>query len=290
MGDDGNIVEGDNAQTFFQNKLKSQTAGRYTQEQIDKINQSGGYAVVNASDGFIPGGPAYDADNPTKNQGGEESKSGSGAMTPEEIREKFGLKYNEKHAEMSAPGKYSKNTGGDGFANDKGAIFTESGEYVGSVKGDGDEDYYAGYSKLTDAASDIKKEAEGKGFSNVNSLSDVAGAVHWLTKGGEEEKAPVEEKENEPIRHSPEIKQAIERVRTYENDINSGKISDDIFGGGAANSAYGFDSNKGAAGIGTPAGAVNNVDAKASANFLSAKKDSIKKQYNFRPAKTGAAR
>lgn len=33
-----------------------------------------------------------------------------------------------------------------------------------------------------------------------------------------------------PIKHSPEIQQAKERVKTYENNILSGKTSEDIYG------------------------------------------------------------
>ena len=138
-------------------------------------------------------------------------------MAGDEIRDKFGLKYNEKHAELGAPGKFSRSTGGDGYATKDGAIFTESGEYVGSVKGDGDADYYAGYSDLTDAASSIKKQHEGKGFSNVNSLSDIAGAVHWLTKGDDTEKAAVEAFEG--ITYSDKVAKAKAGQAAFEETI-----------------------------------------------------------------------
>lgn len=124
-------------------------------------------------------------------------------FSPEEIREKFGLKFNEEHSKMSAPGAYSRDSGGDGFAHDNGAIFTQDGTYVGSVKGDGDEEYYAGYKSLIDAASPYKEKKEGKGFSSVDSLSDVAGAVRFLTDGEAQAPAPTEESEgytwSEPV-------------------------------------------------------------------------------------------
>ena len=144
--------------------------------------------------------------------------------SPEQIREKFGLSYNEKHAGKGAPGKYSESTGGDGFATKDGAIFTESGEYVGSVKGDGDSDYYSGYSKLTDAASSIKQKHEGKGFTDVDSLSDVAGAVHWLTKGEQEApKTEAPEEPDAPVSVSPKLAEARTRVKQYEEDVLSGR-------------------------------------------------------------------
>jgi hypothetical protein len=40
---------------------------------------------------------------------------------------------------------------------------------------------------------------------------------------------PEPEKERTPIEHSPEVQQAKERVANYENDVMSGKTSDDIF-------------------------------------------------------------
>ena len=143
--------------------------------------------------------------------------------SPEQIREKFGLSYNEKHASKGAPGKYSESTGGDGFATKDGAIFTESGDYVGSVKGDGDGDYYAGYSKLTDAASSIKQKHEGKGFTDVDSLSDVAGAVHWLTKGEKESKPEGPTEPDAPVSVSPKLAEARTRVQQYEEDVLSGR-------------------------------------------------------------------
>ena len=143
------------------------------------------------------------------------------AMTAEEVRKKYNLDYNKDHAELKGSA-YSKETGGDGFTND-GAIFTEAGEYVGSIDADAESDYYAGFSDLTSAASDIKQKAEGKGFTGVNSLSDVAGAVHWLTKG---EKEQEEVKPEEPYVQSEKLSKAKAGVKPYEETIlpNTGDI------------------------------------------------------------------
>jgi len=46
----------------------------------------------------------------------------------------------------------------------------------------------------------------------------------------------------EPVEYSPEIKQAKERVQTYENNIMSGKTSDDIYGVGSNSQNYAKDS------------------------------------------------
>ena len=116
-----------------------------------------------------------------------------------EFRDKYGLDFNEDHSKMKSPGSYSRSSGGDGFASDDGAIFTESGVYVGTAKGSENEDgdtVYDNYDSLRSASEGIKTDAEGKGFSDFSSLSDVAGAVHWLTKGNDEPaSAPAKAKE-----------------------------------------------------------------------------------------------
>ena len=95
-----------------------------------------------------------------------------------------------------------------------------------------------------------------------------------------------------PVEHSPEIQQAKERVRTYENDVLSGKTSEDIYKTGS-NDKYGFDGTqgasgigspmKGAAGIGTPMNGGSQEQAdKATASFLDNKKSQVKDQYQFK--------
>ena len=292
----GDTYEGQAAQNFLQNKIRKNAHGRYTQEQIDRLMQSGGPAVVNASDGAIPGGQYYDSQNPTKNQGdGGAAGTGSGAldyshmtgdsdternyregnwgrggMTAEEVAEKFGLdRSNEGRGEGHVWGQ-----------NPDG-----SEVYIGFA-GDG----LKSNSELIKAHSKQANPDEIDHSSNSEDLSssgDVKGALltFWQAQGGEAKEA-VEEEENKPIEHSPEIRQAVDRVRTYENDVMSGKISDDIFGGG--NSSYSFDHNKGSDGIGTAKGAESNIEAKATSSFLDAKKSDVKKAYNFQPASYGA--
>ena len=92
-----------------------------------------------------------------------------------------------------------------------------------------------------------------------------------------------------PIEHSPEIKQAKERVKAYEQDVESGKTSYEIFGKGEelANlpepkitDKYKFDASLGAAGIG---GSPDNSDtqAKAAASFLDNKLTNAKKMLSL---------
>ena len=87
---------------------------------------------------------------------------------------------------------------------------------------------------------------------------------------------PVEKKmEAGSFKVSPEIQQAKERVRTYENDIMSGKTSEDIY----KSNKYELDLNKGAAGIGAPSNFADNKSAqKATDSFLNEKVFKAKKQ------------
>ena len=289
MNEAGQAVEGDAAQAFLQNKLRKPMHGRYTQEQIDRLEQSGGPAVVNASDGAIPAGDYYDSQNPSKSGGEGAITSGkAGMLSAEEIRNKFGLDFDEKHSQGS----------GKGGDEDSGAIYNEdTGEYIGTIGGysrndegrksqDGD-----GYLREDDGVMKLKKIQDygvdnslTKERSNWNSINDVAGAATDIMGEVKREAAKPEE-ENKPIEHSPELKQAVQRVRTYENDVMSGKISDDIFGGASSQGDYSFDHNKGSTGIGTSGGnAAADSSSKATQSFLDSKKTDVKKAYNFKPA------
>ena len=155
---------------------------------------------------------------------GSSSGGSDAAYSAEEVREKFNLDFNKDHAKLSGS-DYSRETGGDGkAAMPEGAIFTESGEYVGSIDPDAESEYYEGFSDLADAASSIKQKAEGKGFTNVNSFSDVAGAVHWLTKGGKEEKPDTDIPKEMTVKYelSKPAQEAVERVQNYQGKLDSG--------------------------------------------------------------------
>jgi hypothetical protein len=96
--------------------------------------------------------------------------------------------------------------------------------------------------------------------------------------------APVAEDKPEPIKHSPEIKQAKERVQSYEQDALSGKTSEEIFGKGEqlADNQYEFDSNQGATGIGASAASSSNEAATtATKSFLDKKVFDVKAKKNF---------
>ena len=116
---------------------------------------------------------------------------------------------------------------------------------------------------------------------SLDTFGDIQGALLAEWDGGDA-KAPTAVKEDVPIEYSPEIQQAQERVATYQNDIMSGKTTDDIFSNAASKEAPSFDATKGAAGIGTPkSGDSSQKATEATDSFLQSKKFDIKQKYNF---------
>jgi hypothetical protein len=112
---------------------------------------------------------------------------------------------------------------------------------------------------------------------HIHDASQAEIAVRVSKNKGER---PKEQEELEKIEHSPEIQQAKERVRTYENDVLSGKVSDDVYAGNTSDK-YNLDLNKGADGIGA---FIPNTSEQATASFLDNKKSQIKDKYQFNRA------
>ena len=301
LNDQDETVSGDAAQSFLDSKLKSATAGRYTQQQMDRLNQNGGPSVVNASDGYIPTGPAY----PQNNFLNEGKSSGDGAAAGSGSADYSHMKGDSDTERNYREGNWGKGSlDAEGLAEKYGLDRSEEGQGEGHIWGtnpDGSK-VYIGKSNESHMSNDelIKNHSKQANSAEVDhsgvpeslsSTGDVKGAIltEWKGAGGKGG-GPAEEQKPDPIRHSPEIKQATERVRTYENDVLSGKISDDIFGASGADNAYSFDHNKGSTGIGTVGG---NADAdssiKATSSFLDAKKTEVKKDYNFKPVQAYGA-
>ena len=113
---------------------------------------------------------------------------------------------------------------------------------------------------------------------NLSSSGDIKGAILTEWDGGAKVQAPEPKEELVKIEHSPEIEQAKERVKAYEDDVLSGKVSEDIYG----SDKYSFEATKGAAGIGTPLnGSSSNQADLAADSFLDSKKEDLKKKYQF---------
>ena len=279
------IAEGDAANAFLQNKLKEGIAGRYTKQQYEQLMQNGGLSVVNASDGAIPGGEAY------PKEGG----------TMKYMQNDYG--YDDDKWNHSTEGEVGfSDEWGDGYAQQIKASGQLDDSYVkqfeGLSKGDSAVDDDGEWRTLKSAKNseattkeDFKKLAEewkAAGFDvRVQDLDNSQGA-EWAdiaVRKGPGGKMTGEEGEAKPIEHSPEIRQAVNRVRTYENDVMSGKLSNDIFGGAKSYGDYSFDHNKGGTGIGTKGGVIQDSSAtKATQSFLNNKSADVKKEFNFKPA------
>ena len=275
------------AQDFLSEKLSK---NRFTQEQQDRLDANGGPTVANATgdayenQDFAKKAEAATADpnsvaennNPFAIKGDgtnndpmyTSGKWGKGSMTPEQIAEKFGL---DRTTAKNADGGHKD---GDIWGTDA----TGNKVYIGSVT---DESSLLSNSDLISAHSAQRDSEEGDHDSLGEELSsggDVNGALLnlWDGSGGdiEEVKAPADDM---PVEHSPEIQQAKERVRSYEDDVLSGKTSDDIYGGNPG-SKYELDLNKGGDGIGT---LQPSASKQATASFLDNKKSQVKSKYQF---------
>ena len=297
LNEQGSEVSGQAAQEFLQKKLGEQAKGRYTKEQLDKLGQSGGFAVVNASDGALTdGAPAYDAQNPTKNGSTSGGSSGGGGG---DYSHMTGDSDTERNYRTGKWGKGSLDA--EALANKYGLDRSAEGEGEGHIWGtnpDGSKVYIGKSNESHMENEDLIKAHSGQANSeeddhsavpeSLSSTGDVRGAIltEWKGAGGGDEGEEVVEKPNDPIEHSPELKQAVERVRAYENDVLSGKTSDDIFG---SSSNKEFDATKGITGIGTEGGlSADDSAEKATTSFLNNKKTEIKKEYNFQPIKYGS--
>ena len=272
----------------------SDAAQKFLDEKLSKNKYTSGdpYAM---GEGHVPSGEAYKDQLVVKNQaeidaynadnpGGsgdysaagqyknmyESGKWGKGSMSAEDLASKFGL-------DRSAP---------SGTVDDPhdGEIWGVDGSgqkvYIGKNTGD-----LSGNSELASAHGAQKHADEGShGDEGGMSTGDIEGAVLNLWDGqGEGGGGPEPEYEMKPIEHSPEIKQAKERVKSYEEDVMSGKTSNEIYGKGEqlANDKYVFDAAKGADGIGNSGSASGQAAKTATASFLDNKVSDVKNKYQF---------
>ena len=269
--DKNKTSQDDAAQSFLTEKLSK---NKYTQQQQETLDASGGPTVANATEGFTPKNDApaalTDAGDASRYDGvGSDDKSfgnwntewdnsasqqqlkASGAVDPNS-------ELSQRYASLSEDGA-SRVDDGEGW---KELAFDEDVKTA--------EQYEAQVKQWQDAGYDVRAIDMKPGD---YSHSNIA-----VRQGSMKSAAPAEKKDD-PIVHSPEIKQAKERVKSYEDDILSGKVSEDIYGSG---SDYTFDAAKGAAGIGTPMNGDSSQQAsKATASFLDNKKAQVKDKYQF---------
>jgi len=211
------------------------TSGTMPEKADDYYSASSGSTKTMSADEIMEAGGATGSKMNIPDEPSTEPGQAPGPVNDySEFRDKYGLEYNEDHAKMKSPGAYSRSSGGDGFASDDGAIFTESGVYVGTAKGSENEDgemVYDNYDSLRSASEGIKTDAEGKGFTDFSSLSDVAGAVHWLTK--DDKKKDTAKKEPEVYNKSTKLAEAEAGVKAFDDvilprqgDVMFGKMPD----------------------------------------------------------------
>lgn len=293
---------GDAAQEFLDEKLSK---NRFTAKQQARLDANGGASVAGYGEGIVPGGGAYskygDMPGSESSDFSESSGGGSGGGTSRYAD------YDNTNDGLTAfsdtwqDGAKYQQLRGTGVLNNKqfDAKFASSqgGEATGTVADDGggwklikqDEGEKSEGRKLEYKDLAAQWQAAGYDVRVQDHNPDFEGGTGEIAvRVGKPKSKKTEKKERTPIEYSPEVRQARDRVRAYEDNIMSGKASDDMFGRYSGSTlelddAIEKSTNKGDAGIGTAAGA-EPTSQKASSSFLDSKKSSLKDKMNFQPA------
>ena len=287
--DQANAQGGDAAQDFLNKKM---SGNRY----MSVSNPDNPYSM---GEGSTPSGAAYDSQRTASNQSeidsynkanpngssgtyGEQSgvtaynqkrynegRWGAGELNAEDLAAKFGLDRTE------------------GAASGENAIYGTNADgskvFIGNTHKNMDS--LTKNSELVAAHGKQAHEGEGnhaaQGDAEISSDGDVKGAILnlWKKDAAKEAPTPQYEAPATPIKHSPEIKQAKERVQSYEQDALSGKTSEEIFGKGE----YEFDATQGVQAFGsTPAN--DEAASTATKSFLDKKVFDVKQSNKFEPS------
>ena len=265
----GNTSNQSAAQDFLNEKLSK---NRFTQEQQTRLDENGGSKAF---------GSEYDK-----------------VVTNQEELDAWDAKPEMTDAFYEGGWRSGKDSGEVGWSD----TWNDGGNFQ-QIKGDGklNAAYEDKFNALGSTESDV--DNHGAGWKNLSDMGTMGStgemkslAAEWEKAGydvriqdmeghngvaeaniavrkGQEAKGERPEEEKDLIKHSPEIEQAKERVRSYEDDHLSGKTSAEIYGG-----KYELDLNKGADGIGTPQ--VSSAK-QATASFLDNKKSQIKNKFQF---------
>ena len=273
------------AQDFLDKKLSSNKynnknfdSSRYTESQLAALDQFGGPSTANKPEyqKVVTNQAEMDATS-DKRRGiakeGDLSHYGnmyeSGQWgTGESSADDLAKKYNLDRSQADSP---------DNRNVDAGHIWGKdaSGKdvYIGKANMDigGNQDLIASHATQLYGDEEVHKDTGG----SLDTFGDIQGALLAEWDGGGP--APTAIEGDKEVEFSPEIQQAKERVATYENDVSSGKLADDVY-----NDSYSFNPNKGSQGIGTPSsGDTLNKATQASQSFLQNKKEDIDKKYQF---------
>lgn len=293
---DGNA---DPAQEFLKKKM-SNSSSRYTPEQFERLMQNGGPAVIGAQKDVKLSSDFYNDQNPTKSK----SSGGSGDLDYSSMTGSSDTARNYREGNWGR-GDLDAEALADKFGLDRSKEGTGEG-HIWGTNPDGSKVYIGKASESLASNKELikahskqanpnEKDHSSKGES-LSSSGDIKGAIltYWKAENKKgEEGGEKKEEPNKPIEYSPEIQQAINRVKTYENDVMSGKISEDIYGGFSPDRDDSIDNeatdnvvdiNDGQTGIGTE-GSLANADAsfESTQNFLQSKKSDVLKKYQFRP-------
>jgi hypothetical protein len=264
----------DAAQSFLNSKLSN-----------NKYTSGDPYAM---GEGTTPSGSAYDDQRIVTNQAEIDDWN---KANPNGGASKGG------YVEGYNPTKADRNWEGTGKIEDffSGEELEQLRSHVQGASGANDFGYTAdtknNWKETEDATSSGSIEAKmrqvGKhlGYEHSGTLNPDRVKDYIMRGEAETESAPKPEYETPPIEHSPEIQEAKDRVKTYEEDILSGKTSEAIYGKGEAlaDDKYQLDLGKGAAGISTSPDNKKQA-AVATASFLDNKVSQVKKDYSFNPA------
>jgi hypothetical protein len=221
-------------------------------------------------------------------------------------------------ADKAAPAPSNDHVYEDGWVRDAGKTnvdwsdtWNEGANYQ-QIKGDGklDSAYEERFNKLTNQ-DNTDVDNHGAGWKNLDDMGTMGSteqmkalAAEWekagydvrvqdmeghggvgeaniaVRKGANQETAPKAKVEKAtPIEHSPEIKQAKERVQSYEQDALTGKTSEAIFGKGEAQAdgKYQFDATQGIKAFGSSP-ANEQAASAATQSFLDKKVFDVKKK------------
>jgi hypothetical protein len=210
----------------------------FLSKQLDKNKYTTGDPYA-AGEGVIPGGEGYDDQRVVKNQAeidawhkanpdGPTTRAAAYAPTGTE-----GYVHNYKASGSSKEGKSSKGKKIEDFY--QGEELNALRDYTAGL---GKDPYAYGFADKDSVDLTQRGEMEGKlqkigqhlGYNNRNLDT---GHIRDFVMRGEEPQVEVDgppeaQYEMTPIEHSPEIKQAKERVKTYEEDVKSGKTSKEV--------------------------------------------------------------
>ena len=271
----------------------------YTSDQLNALNASGGpkkfgagsYDVVTNQDEIdafnsssVTATSSWDGENYTRN-----------SMNADDLKNHFGLQdggdvgdgFNEAAGDLYGDRTKQNDLLGGGYLTNEKFEELRNTDKVW--------DAYAAMEGQAEADKKREKNPDGLSISALDGLFDN------LTAEGDAKDAPEAVMGKEKIVHSPEIQQAKERVGKYENDVLSGKTSQQIYGGaddfykgsqlnlqdvpvGLTNNNYQFTAgNTNFTGSDISAEPKEFAPAQAASSFLKNQKNKAIKDFNIKP-------